>query len=80
MLKESSKAFKEFISKRCEEVLQGNEEIQRINGQIVAIENELKESFTSNQLKLYISIEGLSTFQKEREGNLLYISGFKDGH
>jgi len=49
----NSKAFDEFLQKRCEEITADDEECKKINEQILQIENEIRSLISGNLLKKF---------------------------
>ena len=77
-MEKQSKAFDEFVFKRCEEILKNDEFTQRTNCEIIAAEEKFKRSLTHQQFEEYLALESMVIGQKEHDGTLLYISGLHD--
>jgi nitrogen fixation/metabolism regulation signal transduction histidine kinase len=52
-----SKAFDEFLQKRCEEITSRSEQIKNIDFLITETENKLKGTFSKTQLDLFLQYE-----------------------
>ncbi len=59
-----SKAFKRFITERCEEILENDSEYQEFNSKILAKQRKLKSFLSKEELDLFHEIEKLSIEQQ----------------
>ena len=50
---EDSEAFKEFLFKRCEEILSKDENHKKTNAEIIDMEKEFKSLLTPELIKIY---------------------------
>jgi hypothetical protein len=57
---EVSKAYDEFVSKRCEEIMLDDEKYNGINSCILNLESELKKTLSPEQIKKYNLIEEMN--------------------
>ena len=73
---DNSKAFDEFIYKRCEEIVSNDEECNQLKEDILCIDEKIRNSLNSEQLKIFNDYEGLMINLKSLEGFKLYKKVF----
>jgi 16S rRNA U516 pseudouridylate synthase RsuA-like enzyme len=77
-MNKSSKAFGEYVARRCEEILQDDEKNKKLSNKIIVMEEELKKTLNCEQIIMYNKIEGMACDLKSNNENLLYLNGFND--
>jgi hypothetical protein len=75
---DSDEPFDDFITMRCGEVIDDNEECSQINSIIAEAENNLKASLSKNQIKLFLQYEKLITNLQTKVEILIYKQGLND--
>jgi len=68
-----SKAFDEYVAKKCEEILEHNEEYQQLNSQILEAEKKIKAKFTDD-IKDFLEYERLIIEQLTLSNIIIYKS------
>mgnify|MGYP000848383649 CR=1 FL=1 len=73
-----SKAFEEFATKRCEEILTNDKECEVFNQKLIDAEKELKKTMSKEQAEKFEEyIDTVLKFNAYCE-KLMYIQGFND--
>lgn len=73
-----SPAFQEFLQKRVEEIIENDEEYQKINDLILQAETEIKPLVSGNILKKINEYEKLNLYLVAHAMTLVYVQGLKD--
>lgn len=73
-----SSSFKEFIQKRCEEIIENDEGYQKYSVLILKAENSLLSLLQSDNLKIFQEYEKLNTDLIAYVQPLIYEQGLKD--
>jgi len=74
----NSKAFKEFVTKRCEEILFKDETYQNLSNAILAMEDAFKKTLTPEQIEEYNKIEEEFINSFTYATKLIYIGCLND--
>ena len=70
--------FDEAISKRCDEILLGDEQYVKFNNKIIQLESEFKLSLSSQQRSLYDKLEKMILNCNAYENELIYKTALRD--
>ena len=73
-----SKAFDEFLQKRCEEITADDEECVEIRQAICKIEDELTAVLSTEDMDKFVCFESLTVKLASCVGPLLYSKGLTD--
>jgi hypothetical protein len=75
---EIGKAFEEYVTKRCEEIIEEDAEHQEINEEIISLECKLSKLIPEEATIILNDISNLKDRQVVTDYCKIYISGFND--
>lgn len=69
---DNSKAFEEFVMKRCEEIINNDQECRQLSCKVTEKIKELKETLSNEQIKIFLEYESLDSELNERIKYIMY--------
>ena len=74
----NSAAFREFLQKRCEEILLNDERYAKINQAILNLEDEICAMLSTEAINKFVCLESLVAELFSHIEPLLYLKGITD--